>query len=361
MGQLAVDQALRDDADHLAAGGQRRVRERAHQADPSAPVDDADPAGGEVRPDRGREPAMDRVVARAGTAEDRDAAQRPGASEPEGRQPGCHPPGGAGAMRDRVLLGGRPQPERPTARRLGGRLEDRVVAEATRAPWLGRDPAAARAAREASRAGRAAARRRRGGPGRARTRSARRADRRAGRPARRGAWCCCPCRSRAPRRTAASGRPARRRGRRPRSPNRRRASAGRSPGRAWRALIAALVSNVSPSSTGSSVMPRSSSETSSRVVELEQLPELAQLVRRMGGDEQARSGRGSLRAHRRTVAMTSAWAANRRARPSSARSSIEFAAARSNALPSAVPCSSTYVPAFVPTTFMSTSARESSE
>jgi hypothetical protein len=48
---------------------------------------------------------------------------------------------------DRVFLGRRVEPERPTARRLGGRLEDRVVAETTTASWTRGDAAAARAPR----------------------------------------------------------------------------------------------------------------------------------------------------------------------------------------------------------------------
>ena len=44
MGELALDELLRDHADHLAAGCQRAVCERAHQADPAAAVDHADPA-----------------------------------------------------------------------------------------------------------------------------------------------------------------------------------------------------------------------------------------------------------------------------------------------------------------------------
>ena len=54
-------------------------------------------------------------------------------------------------MRDRVLLGRRPQSERPAAGRLGGRFEDGVVAEAAGAARRGGDPAAARPAREPER------------------------------------------------------------------------------------------------------------------------------------------------------------------------------------------------------------------
>src|SRR6476659_5257593 len=50
-------------------------------------------------------------------------------------------------MRDGVLLGWRPLPQRPTARGLGRRLEDRVVAEAAGAARNGGDPATDRAPR----------------------------------------------------------------------------------------------------------------------------------------------------------------------------------------------------------------------
>src|SRR4051794_26048704 len=48
-------------------------------------------------------------------------------------------------MRDAVLLLRRPLAERSAARRLSLRLEDRVVPEATRPSWRGRDPASQRA------------------------------------------------------------------------------------------------------------------------------------------------------------------------------------------------------------------------
>ena len=89
--------------------------------------------------------------------------------------------------------------------------------------------------------------------------------------------------------------------------------------------------------------------------EVEQRSELAQLVRRAGGNDEAPGGQ------RRTEASTVAWASKRRASPVSARSSIVSTRPRSNGRPSAVPCSSMYVPESVPTTFMSTSAWESSE
>ena len=92
-------------------------------------------------------------------------------------------------------------------------------------------------------------------------------------------------------------------------------------------------------------------------VELEQLAQLGQLVRRVRGDEQPRrAGSG----HRLTVARISVWAANSFSSPDVARSIRPSIAARSNGLPSAVPWTSTNVPASVPTTLKSTSARESS-
>ncbi len=70
----------------------------------------------------------------------------------------------------------------------------------------------------------------------------------------------------------------------------------------------------------------------------------------------ARNGRR----HRLTVARIADWASNSCDRPEDARSSRPSIAARSKGLPSAVPWTSTNVPASVPTTLKSTSARESS-
>jgi len=42
--QLAVDELLRDHADHLAACGEGAVRQRAHQPDTAAAVDEPKPA-----------------------------------------------------------------------------------------------------------------------------------------------------------------------------------------------------------------------------------------------------------------------------------------------------------------------------
>ena len=54
MGELAIDQPARDHADDLAARLERRVGDRAHQPDPAAAVDDADPACGQTAADRPR-------------------------------------------------------------------------------------------------------------------------------------------------------------------------------------------------------------------------------------------------------------------------------------------------------------------
>ena len=92
-----------------------------------------------------------------------------------------------------------------------------------------------------------------------------------------------------------------------------------------------------------------------RALQPEQPAELADLVLRARRDDELPG------AQRRTVASAAACASNRRASPVSARSRSDSTRLRSNGRPSAVPCSSMYVPASVPTTFMSTSARESSE
>ena len=47
MGDLAIHERLRDDADDLAAGLERRVGEQAHQPDRGAAVDDPEAALGE--------------------------------------------------------------------------------------------------------------------------------------------------------------------------------------------------------------------------------------------------------------------------------------------------------------------------
>src|SRR5581483_7464427 len=76
VGDLVLDQAAGDHPDHLAAGGQRRVGQRPHQADPGAPVHDLELARGQqpaqllgVRDVFGSEPG-------ARTAEDKNPFHR---------------------------------------------------------------------------------------------------------------------------------------------------------------------------------------------------------------------------------------------------------------------------------------------
>ena len=129
MGQLAIDQRPGNDADHLAARGQGRVRDDAHEPDAAAAVDDADPAPRKTLADGPGERRVRRVVAGRGAAEDADR----GASVPERRELSAHPASRASPVRDLVLLGRAPLPERAAARRLRSGLEDRVVPEAAAA------------------------------------------------------------------------------------------------------------------------------------------------------------------------------------------------------------------------------------
>ena len=73
MRDLAVHERLRDDADDAAAALERRVGERAHQADVRAAVDELDPALGEPVAEVGGGGAVGEVCARAGAREDADA------------------------------------------------------------------------------------------------------------------------------------------------------------------------------------------------------------------------------------------------------------------------------------------------
>ena len=47
--ELAVDELLRDDADHLAAHGKRRIGDRAHQSDATTSVDKPETSRGQCR------------------------------------------------------------------------------------------------------------------------------------------------------------------------------------------------------------------------------------------------------------------------------------------------------------------------
>jgi len=74
--------------------------------------------------------------------------------------------------------------------------------------------------------------------------------------------------------------------------------------------------------------------------ECQELPELAQLVRRACRDDEPAAA-PRRRGQRRTVASAAAWASNRRVKPVWARSRRASTRARSKGLPSAVPWSST--------------------
>ncbi len=261
-------------------------------------------------------------------------------------------------MRDPVLLLRCPQPERPAAWRLRSRLEDRVVAEPAAATRLGGDPAAAGPPDDPDREAAPWPDRRRGGRGRGRRRSALRGAPPAARRGPRAASRCSRRRSRSRRRSAGCARPGRRRARRPRGRSHRRGSAGRVALAPDRAFSRAFASNVAPVSSTSSSTPRSSSVTSSARSSERSSRSSASLC----GDRVATSnlGRRPGHAQRFTVARISVWAANRRSSPDDARSMSPSIAVRSNGLPSAVPWTSTKVPASVPTTLKSTSARESS-
>src|SRR4029079_9704019 len=87
-----------------------------------------------------------------------------------------------------------------------------------------------------------------------------------------------------------------------------------------------------------------------RAVDPEQVQQLPQLVRRARGDDDARLREATVAAvQRRTEGSAVAWASNSRASPPSARSRRLSTRLRSNGSPSAVPWSSMYVPASVPT------------
>ncbi len=75
MTQFAGDHAARDDADHLAAGGESGVGQDAHEADVTAAIDDGEAALGE---DGAAAPGGGGIFgqgAGAGTAVDADALQ----------------------------------------------------------------------------------------------------------------------------------------------------------------------------------------------------------------------------------------------------------------------------------------------
>ena len=279
-----------------------------------------------------------------------------------------HAAGGPRAVRDGVLLGGVVLAERPAAGRLRGGLEDRVVAEAATPARLARDPAAARppsideaqAARgggvrqgqgeDADVAGATPLRRQPGqlaqelgvvlGVGGVRAGVSARVD--AGPALELG--------------DLDPGIVGERR-----QAGRARGKAGLDPGiRLERQAVLDRLARDPEVVEGDELQGR----------DVEQLAELPELVRRAGRDDdparRRSGGDGSARAagrgpaQRRTFESASAWASNSFPSPTWARSSRASTRARSNGAPSAVPWSSTYVPASVPTTLKSTAARESS-
>ena len=70
--ELAVDERLRDHADHLAAGRERPFGDGAHQTDAAAAVDDADPAGGCGGAERACRVGVRRRPSAGGAAENAD-------------------------------------------------------------------------------------------------------------------------------------------------------------------------------------------------------------------------------------------------------------------------------------------------
>ena len=141
---LAVDQVPRDHADHLAAGGERRVGQDPHQADLPAAVDDADVAAREQPGELGGRLRVGGVRAGIGACVHADAHERAGylhgfnEARPAGRQPhlprhdadGRQDPVRRGPPHARPLRrGGRQLPRhRRRLRRRGVRAHARAVA-----------------------------------------------------------------------------------------------------------------------------------------------------------------------------------------------------------------------------------------
>src|SRR4051794_35844368 len=73
MGQLAVDELLRDHADHLAAAAQRAVCDGAHQPDAAPAVDQPEPALGQERAEGPRRLEVPGAAPAGGPAEDADS------------------------------------------------------------------------------------------------------------------------------------------------------------------------------------------------------------------------------------------------------------------------------------------------
>ena len=362
MGQLAVDEPGRDHADHPTAGRQRRVGDGAHQPETAAAVDELDPAPGEPCPDRGRgrprspgrvpalAPQNTQIERRAGIASEpqlgagsatsggprgRDARSRSSPRPTTGRASGrrAAPPRARRSGRSRTRRS-RAAPSRSGRGRFRGRAVTGIAAARPGVVRAGRAPGRRRSGRRAGSGGSpssaarsfalfsasVASRRRSAGSGRP------------GPP---------PSASTSrPESSASVGRPV--------APRR---EAGLDPG--VRLERRAGLVDVAVDRRGRRGV------TSSALGHVEQVAQLRELVGRVRRDDEARTGRRR-DAQRLTVARTSAWAANSCSSPDVARSIRPSIAARSNGLPSAVPWTSTNVPASVPTTLKSTSARESS-
>jgi hypothetical protein len=74
VGDLTLDEALRDDPDHLAGRRSRRVGHRAHQPDGCATIDQTDSLSSEKAAQRGRSLAVCRTMAGTRPREDADSA-----------------------------------------------------------------------------------------------------------------------------------------------------------------------------------------------------------------------------------------------------------------------------------------------
>ncbi len=70
VGDLFVNERLRDDANDVPAGGKSGVGEGAHQTDAGAAVDEAQAAAGDFRAGEARRVHVDAAGARTGSAED---------------------------------------------------------------------------------------------------------------------------------------------------------------------------------------------------------------------------------------------------------------------------------------------------
>ena len=73
MRKLAIDELLRDDPDHLAAARKGAVRDRAHQPNTAAAVDEAEPALGQSHAEGARRLRVGGIAAARSSTEDADS------------------------------------------------------------------------------------------------------------------------------------------------------------------------------------------------------------------------------------------------------------------------------------------------